>query len=321
MIIDPDGLFHGDRLRMCSNSAQLHWPRLFLASDGFARLEINYARIIGRAYTTFNPVPSETELEGLIREYAGNHLLFLFEAGGALWGQWDTQPKFLPRYKTAGDRRSPIPPEPAYSEWRKSYLAEKKSFPKSFGKFPETFLYGVGVGEGKYISASFDADALPVQTPSPNGLAQTPPETPIDHSGFPPVDNAPFDPAGGDGAAEAWHLSPEDRKPSGKPAKRISKAAKSEVEQWFEQVFWPDYPRKVDKADALKWCLKHAAANDTREQIMEGLRRDLPAMLAAEDRQFIAYPATYLRKRRWEPQSGAGKSADDLSQRRPKLLM
>ena len=54
-IIDPSGLFGGDRLRRCSNVAQLHWPRLFLASDGFARLEMNYARIIGRAYPTFNP--------------------------------------------------------------------------------------------------------------------------------------------------------------------------------------------------------------------------------------------------------------------------
>jgi hypothetical protein len=40
-IIDPEGLFGGDRLRRCSNVAQLHWPRLFLGSDGFARLENN----------------------------------------------------------------------------------------------------------------------------------------------------------------------------------------------------------------------------------------------------------------------------------------
>ena len=39
-IIDREGLFGGDRLRRCSNAAQLHWPRLFLAADGFARLEI-----------------------------------------------------------------------------------------------------------------------------------------------------------------------------------------------------------------------------------------------------------------------------------------
>jgi hypothetical protein len=120
-IINPEGFFNGDRLRRCSNAAQLHWPRLFLASDGFARFEINYPRIIGRAYATFNPIPAERELLAFIREYAENFLLFLYQVGGQTWGQWDTQSEFLPRYKTAQDRRSPIPPEPAFTEWKRSY--------------------------------------------------------------------------------------------------------------------------------------------------------------------------------------------------------
>src|SRR5215472_7940698 len=107
-IIDPEGLFNGDRLRRCSNSAQLHWPRLFLASDGFGRLEINYARIAGRAYSTFNPIPAEADLQGWIQEYVKNYLLFLYEVDGRVWGQWDTRPELLPRYKTASDRRSPV---------------------------------------------------------------------------------------------------------------------------------------------------------------------------------------------------------------------
>jgi hypothetical protein len=52
-IIDADGLFSGDRLRRCSTAAQLHWPRLFLASDGFGRLELNYHKVVARAYATF----------------------------------------------------------------------------------------------------------------------------------------------------------------------------------------------------------------------------------------------------------------------------
>ena len=40
-IINPDGLFGGDRLRRCSNIVQLHWPRLYLAGDGFGRLELS----------------------------------------------------------------------------------------------------------------------------------------------------------------------------------------------------------------------------------------------------------------------------------------
>jgi hypothetical protein len=158
-IIDPDGFFGGDRLRRCSNAAQLHWPRLFLASDGFARLEINYARIIGRCYGTFNPIPSETEIQAWIAEYAKNYLLFLYEADGQVWGQWDTPSKLLKAYKIASDHRSPVPPEPAFTEWKHRYLEEKKALPKFFKNLPETFLHGVGVGEGvgKNTCASGDA--------------------------------------------------------------------------------------------------------------------------------------------------------------------
>jgi hypothetical protein len=148
-VIDPEGLFNGDRLRRCSNAAQLHWPRLFFASDGFARLEINYARIVGRAYPTFNPVPPEAELQACVEEYAKNYLLFLYWVGGQVWGQWDTRKELLPRYKTAADRRSPIPPEPAFTEWKQSYREENKVLPKCFGNISETFLHGVGVGVGE----------------------------------------------------------------------------------------------------------------------------------------------------------------------------
>jgi len=176
-IIDPEGLFNGDRLRRCSNAAQLHWPRLFLAADGFARVELNYVRIIGRAYPTFHPVPSETELQALIEEYAHNHLLFVYEANGQLWAQWDTRTESLPRYKTARDRRSPSPPEPAFTQWKQAYRTENKAFPKSFRNLSETFQYGVGVGVGvgKNICASTDDDPVtkpPLRTKEPNEQAQ-----------------------------------------------------------------------------------------------------------------------------------------------------
>jgi hypothetical protein len=85
-IIHAGGLFNGDRLRRCSNAAQLHFPRLFLPSDGFGRLELNYARIIGVAYPTFHPVPSETELQAWFQEYIKNFLLFVYLVDGQVWG-------------------------------------------------------------------------------------------------------------------------------------------------------------------------------------------------------------------------------------------
>lgn len=160
-IINPDGLFGGDRLRHCSNLAQLHWPRLFLASDGFGRLELNYHKIVARAYATFSPVPSEQEVLGCIQEYLDNFLLFGYAIDGQAWGQWDTPVEFLPRYKTAADKRSPAPPEPAFLEWKRRYRSKSKTLPKCFENFPETFRRGVGGGggdgDGKTMCASGEA--------------------------------------------------------------------------------------------------------------------------------------------------------------------
>src|SRR5581483_9249062 len=100
-IINPEGLFGGDRLRRCSNDAQLHFCRLFLAANGLGRLEWNYHKIVPRAYGTFHPAPSEAELQTYLQEYVENYLLFPYRWDGQIWGQWDTPVEFLPRYKTA----------------------------------------------------------------------------------------------------------------------------------------------------------------------------------------------------------------------------
>jgi hypothetical protein len=116
MILDPDGIFNGDRWRKCSDLARLHAPYLLLASNGFARLEVNYHKIIARAYSTFRTPPGEEDLLGYLGEYADAHLFFVYEFEGQQWGVWDTKPELLPRYKTALDRRSPEPPEPEFTE-------------------------------------------------------------------------------------------------------------------------------------------------------------------------------------------------------------
>jgi hypothetical protein len=64
-------------------------------------------------------------------------------------GQWDTPSDFLPRYKTAIDRRGPAPPELEYLEWKSGIGQKTIPFPKSFLSLQETFLYGGGGGVGK----------------------------------------------------------------------------------------------------------------------------------------------------------------------------
>jgi hypothetical protein len=268
-IIDPDGLFGGDRLRRCSNIAQLHWPRLFLASDGFARLELNYAKIVGRAYPTFKPIPTEMEMQAWLKEYVDTRLLFVFEAGGQLWGQWDTRKEFLPRYKTAADRRSPIPPESAFAEWKRKYREENKAFPKYFGEVPESFLHGVGVGGGKYICASDDARDL-IATPT----TDDPPTGNPEPSDLPATKAAGQQKSSRDGEFEAiQHV-------------------------WFEQ-WWTIYWRKRDKKKAWQAFRKHVRTLARFEQVMKATAAQRPEMLNKEE-QYMPHGATWLNAERWD---------------------
>jgi hypothetical protein len=275
ILVDPDGLFNGDRLRRCSNSAQLHWPRLFLASDGFGRLEINYARIIGRAYPTFNPIPSEAELRSFIQEYAQNYLLFLYEVDGRLWGQWDTRKEFLPRYKTSIDRRSPNPPEPAFTEWKKRYREERKALPKCFGKALETFHAGVhAVAVAVAVAVEKDICA------SPNGNAH------VGDSAS--VGNLPRD-------TEQDGLLP------GAPAIPVKPARGKmtpEQEQWFT-TWWAEYWHHKGKKDARTAFAKYMKTEARFQEVLAATRAQKPEMLARpKDKR--PYPATWLNGERWE---------------------
>jgi hypothetical protein len=285
-IIDPEGLFGGDRLRRCSNMAQLHWPRLFLASDGFARLEINYARIIGRAYPTFNPPPSLTELQAWIQEYARNYLLFLYEFDGQLWGQWDTRLELLPRYKTAADRRSPQPPENEFKEWKRRYREQNKTFPKCFGGISEAFLHGVGVGVGigggKNICAS------------PHGNARV--------SALPSIDEPPFETTEPDAV---FSVEPATRTIPGRETN-------SEQEDWFSQ-WWDEYWLHRAKKAAHEAFRRHVRTEARFRQVLAATRAQKPEMLSRE-RSKRPHGATWLNQERWEDEidavEPAGRSDD-----------
>jgi hypothetical protein len=265
-IIDPDGLFGGDRLRQCSNAAQLHWPRLFLASNGFARLEINYAKIIGRAYPTFNPIPSGAELQTYIQDYQKNYLLFLYQVNGQMWGQWDTRSELLPRHKTSEAKRSPAPPEPAFSQWKQRYREESKAFPKCFGNVPEIFLYGVGVGDGKNICASPDGDAHAILLSSPQSTALG---TEAAYSGK---------------ARSAGDLS-------------------SQQETWFSE-WWREYWVCKAKKAAREAFAKYVKTADRFQRIMAATRAQRLEMLGKEEKH-RPHGATWLNGERWDDETCA----------------
>ncbi len=286
LVIDPDGLFGGDRLRHCSNVTQLHWPRFFLASDGFGRLEVNYARIVGRAYATFNPIPSETEVGTWLHEYAAKWLLFLYAVDSMVWGQWDTRPEFLPRYKTAADRRSPPPPEKQFSDWKNSYrqqerrqLVDSKSFPKFFGNFSETRWEGGG-GRGRGMGAT--------QRTATQLLKLLKPQT---------VDT-----------------------PEGEPVRSTSGVFQNPVVSVLAERFhefleaWPEKDRRGVDLGAQMWQQEIDAGNITTENVSEvfaGLERwKISKLWAEKNGKFRSNIASWLMKRSWKdfPESAGEQS-------------
>lgn len=135
-IINPDGLFHGERLARCSDEAQLHWVRLFTASNTFGRIELSYRHIVNFAYSSFHKKPTEEQLAAWIQEYFQNYLLFVYDAeDGATWGQWLTSVEYLSRYHTAADRRSPEPDAKELELYRREYSASKSSKSLKINRF------------------------------------------------------------------------------------------------------------------------------------------------------------------------------------------
>jgi hypothetical protein len=67
----------------------------------------------------------------------------------------------------------------------------------------------------------------------------------------------------------------------------------------FEK-FWKLYPRKRNKADAIKQWLSINPDDEQYAEIMEGLRKAVNSKEWKEqDGRYIPYPATWLRKGRW----------------------
>jgi hypothetical protein len=152
-IIDPEGLFSGERLAACSDLAQLYWPRFFLAANGLARIELSYKSLVSRVFGNFQKIPTSEEIWGIFREYEKNFLAILYEsAEGSWWCQFSTSEKFLPKYKKTRDEMSPAPSLEAIDAHRAGYLLWKKSKSfqnQSFQKLSESSSSeGIGIGVG-----------------------------------------------------------------------------------------------------------------------------------------------------------------------------
>lgn len=156
-VIDPQGLFEGERLSACSDQAKFYWPYIYCASNGYARLEINLRQLRLRCFARYVTPPTDAEILGALKEYADNYLLTVYEHEGRQWAQFDTHPKYLPKHKSKKDQSSPPPPEEALAAFAEGYIEWKKA--KSLclhhsRKISETFATlrkisnGIGTGIG-----------------------------------------------------------------------------------------------------------------------------------------------------------------------------
>ena len=74
-----------------------------------------------------------------------------------------------------------------------------------------------------------------------------------------------------------------------------------EVKVWFDSEFWPTYPRKVAKPQALKAARRHGKTATVRAAIMECLRLKLPALQEQfrADGDYRPYPASWIDQTPW----------------------
>lgn len=115
--IDIEGLKHGKRLRRLSDTARFYYPLLLGSSNGYGRLEIDFDNLEREVFSEFRTRVTQEQFWTLMQEYRDADLLFLYEFGGQIWGQWDVKRGCLPRYQSRRDNESPEPPKAEYKRW------------------------------------------------------------------------------------------------------------------------------------------------------------------------------------------------------------
>jgi hypothetical protein len=149
--------------------AQLYYPRMIAASNGYGRIRIDYRQIVASAFPrwTDEMLPKDEEILRYFKEYAHNRLIFLYTSAGQLWGQWDAKQGTFGKYQTVADKRSPSPPEEEFKTWLEQNRSHSNKtsvamthfelsipaeiLPQGSGKLREGLGEvgdGVGVGEG-----------------------------------------------------------------------------------------------------------------------------------------------------------------------------
>ena len=288
-VIDADGLFNGDRFDLVSDRARLLWPYFWCASNTLGRLELNYHKIIGRAFARFKEPPSQEEFWQIVREYNAAYLLFVYEVDGTLWGQWDTSAKFLPRHKMAADKRTPAPDYEAFTNWKEQYIETKRNRvrnnPIACNNFVkpaqscESFRtnvrgVGIGIGEGK-----------PPIAPLGGLVSEEPHDVQI--------------PSGGSGMVRP-DVSARKKRSSKRSIDEIRKALGVRIAWWED--FWRTFPCHEGKRDAMDAFERKVKTQEVWAKVYAGAVKYAEVIRANPDRA-VKWGQGWINAERWEDEA------------------
>ncbi len=84
----------------------------------------------------------------------------------------------------------------------------------------------------------------------------------------------------------------------------------------FHEIFWPKYPKKVSKQQALKSWVKIEPSPGLAEKITAALEKQKKSRQWTQaDGQYIPHPANWLNNRRWEDEESHEESFRDMLNR------
>ncbi len=162
-LIDPEGLFFGERMRKCSDKSRLLWPYLFVAANTAGRLRLSYEDLLDKVFVGFRNPPTQQEITEAISDYRRNFLAYPYQSGGEFWLQFYRKSGFTPRYEKAKDQKT-APPPAAYWEWINSYKKPNSLLSTLFTSSEncEKFAIGIGIGVGTGIGIGIGKEQPPL---------------------------------------------------------------------------------------------------------------------------------------------------------------
>ena len=117
-----DSLWSSDKLAECNQTAQLHYPRIYLLCDEWSCFELDITHIIKTCYEKFKKPPRPNEIESHLNDFETHGLLFVWYENGKAYGYWTgKEDGRLPSPSRRHKRHTPEPPQKELASYLQTY--------------------------------------------------------------------------------------------------------------------------------------------------------------------------------------------------------